>query len=134
MAISSYRLFFCLWCERQVRICADCDWGQRYCPDGPCGGEARTHAKRRYRADHQRTRQGRRTHARAQLRYRVRLRAEKVTDHPSPVASASVNIADVETLEEAADVDRPVQTEIRVRCDFCGALCGPFVHRWFGRW
>jgi hypothetical protein len=130
----SYRPFLCLWCGRQVRICASCDWGQRYCPDAPCGGEARNHAKRRYRADYQRTRKGRRAHAQSQLRYRVRLLAKKVTDHPSPAVSASVNIAKVETLQETADVDHPVKTEARVRCDSCGVLCGPFVHRWLGRW
>ncbi len=135
MVSDSYRFFACLRCSRLVRICASCDFGNRYCPELPCAEEARREAKRRYRADYQRTRKGRRAHARGQQRYRLRLSEQKVTDHPSLPVSLSASVVPVETFEEdPGDVEFPAHTDGHVHCDFCGRLCGPFVHRWLGRW
>jgi hypothetical protein len=137
VANDSFRLFCCAHCGSWVRVCATCDRGQRYCPDGPCAEEARREAKRRYRADYQRTRKGRRAHARAQACYREKrsLDPQKVTDHPSPLLLASAKLVATRVLEEGtADVDPPTVPFDLVCCDFCGRRCGPFIHRWLGRW
>lgn len=135
MGNETYRLFFCAHCNRRVAICASCDYGNRYCPQRPCAEQARREAKRRYRADYQRTRDGRRTHARAQMRYRLRLNLQKVTDHPSPRPAPSTTVQSNQAREEElVDVDTPVPPPVRERCHFCGAACGPFMHRWTGRW
>ena len=64
-----------VWCGRNVRLCSDCDRGQRYCPKGDCAQQARAAATRRYRGDYQRTCRGRRLHAAPQARYVQRQRA-----------------------------------------------------------
>lgn len=135
MPNDSYRLFFCAGCGRQVSICASCDRGNRYCPDSDCFESHRRHAKRRYRADYQRTRKGRLSHASAQQRYRLRLCEQKVTDHPSPELASPAMVELIQRPEEVpTDVHPELVPPAPTRCDFCGASCGPLMHRWTGCW
>jgi len=63
---------------------------------------------------------------------------QKVTDHGSTPAAPSVTVLSETAIlaaQEKNDRAAPVpQTKRHVRCAFCGRFCGPFVHRWFGRW
>jgi hypothetical protein len=141
---NSYRIFDCARCQRRVVICRTCDDGHRYCPDRECALLARIEAKRRYRADYQDTHAGRRTHAKAQERYRRKVAAAElcvgmqvVTDHPSTTAPPSPTVLpETQTIphEEEQHRERSIKSpSTLVRCAFCGRFCGPFVHRWFGR-
>jgi hypothetical protein len=124
-------------------ICRACDDGQRYCPDRDCAALNRIEDKRRYRADYQGSHDGRRNHAKAQARYRLRLAVAQllvgtqvVTDHASTTSPTSTTVPpDSETLsiEEELHRERPTLSTPTPRCAFCGRFCGPFVHRWFGR-
>lgn len=94
-------------------------------------------AKRRYRADHEATRRGRRRHAARQARYRLRRQLLRVgmaivTDHPSAIGrvedilgASGVGPGDVERGVVDAEA-----TDGKGICDFCGRLCGPWVHEW----
>ena len=96
---------------------------------------------RRYRADHQKTHQGALRHAAAQSRYRQRFVArlrQKVTDHPSPPLKISPNMSDGKQkathMEDKENAETPRSPGGTTQCDFCGRSCGPFIHRWLGRW
>jgi len=136
----SCRLFLCARCSRPVRICRSCDRGQCYCSNRRCALLARLFARRRYRADHQATRSGRRRHAARQVGYRLRVELTKlgmqvVTDHPSTSAPASLIVGlDATRFETAEHDDSDTRvgdtTKDRGPCDFCGQTCGPFMHVW----
>lgn len=133
----SYRIVECGYCGRELRVCRCCDHGQVYCPDGKCAESARIVKIRGYRADHQQSKSGRRSHAKSQARYRLRrelalmVGTQKVTDHPSTNSSSSETVASTFTKEEEHEPDKILFFDIElVRCDLCGRLCRPFMHRW----
>jgi Pyruvate/2-oxoacid:ferredoxin oxidoreductase delta subunit len=125
-------------------ICRHCDHGHCYCPDDDCSELARIEAKRRYRADYQGTHAGRLMHAARQAEYRRRLarsigdaELEKVTDHGSTPTDPSTTMRATTAIsaEEEKSHAKPIATFLNcVRCDFCGRFCGPYVHRWLGRY
>lgn len=71
-ALASFRLLCCRWCRCTVVVCRRCELRQRYCPGRACAALSRVSGCRRYRGDHGRTRAGRRAHAAAQARWRLR--------------------------------------------------------------
>lgn len=85
---SSYRLFNCEHCHRQLKICSCCDRGNIYCPAD--SKEARRIRSRRSSAIYQRTESGRVNHKVRQQRYLIRrdehkeeVRSKKMT-HRGP--------------------------------------------------
>jgi hypothetical protein len=144
---NSYRVFFCCRCGKRVVICRHCDHGHCYCPDHDCGEQARFEAKRRYRADYQKTKSGRHNHAAAQARYRLKQARDElsevdasdlVTDHGSTSTAPSTTMHDATAIsaepEEESYANPVTPAKPGVRCDFCGQCCGPYVHRWLGCW
>lgn len=86
------RLFNCVRCHQLVFVCSCCDRGQIYCSI-LCALVARQEAIRLASTHYQRTRRGKRNHARRQDRYRLRQRvlAKKVTHRGSPKIDPSVS-------------------------------------------
>jgi hypothetical protein len=86
----SYRLYSCGRCARQVRICRDCDHGNRYCA-GECAAQRRRESLHRAGARYQCSHRGASRHAARQSAWRER-RAQKVTHHGSlaPVTAGTV--------------------------------------------
>jgi hypothetical protein len=77
----SYRLYSCGRCRRQVRICCNCDHGNRYC-EGECAAVRRRESLHRAGARYQCSYRGACRHAARQSAWRER-RAQKVTHHGS---------------------------------------------------
>jgi hypothetical protein len=97
-------------CNRQVRLCPQCDVGQRYCSAG-CSTERRRQAQRNASSDYQRTRRGAKLHAVRMQRYRERraqdgkLSAQIVTQQ-SWLQPPEKAITDPSTPAVCHDVDR----------------------------
>jgi hypothetical protein len=118
----SYRLFNCVRCREQVKICAFCDRGQIYCATG-CSRESRREKQRAAGRRYQATYRGRRKHAARQARYRERRKArEKVTHQGPPDPGPRSKL-----LSSDADVDVELTDAEVVHCDFCGRPCRPFA-------
>jgi hypothetical protein len=134
---TTYRLYHCRRCRMQVCICAQCDYGNVYCP-GECSRLARRESARRAGARYQSTFQGAHRHAVRQRRYRER--RKEVTHHgfslaaPACSVSASASSAsesiDVEFEEPPCGLNRFPQS----RCACCGRPLPAFarLHPW--RW
>lgn len=139
----SYRLYSCGRCAQQVRICRDCDRGNRYCA-GECARMRRRESLHRAAQRYQQGHRGACRHAARQRVWRER-RAQKVTHHGSlgdagacivtPTfitgLGSHVNSAFVAAQPHAtalAFADRHFQLRRRVdgrvastpRCGFCG--------------
>src|SRR5262245_13879882 len=114
IAEETWRLFSCQWCGQQVRLCQQCDRGQRYC-GGECASARRQEAQRAASAAYQQTERGTHLHADRMQRYRDRRRsgeckfpAEIVTQHPATqafgqamkVASRTDTVVRLEWAEE----------------------------------
>jgi len=100
-ALPSFRDFSCGACGCSAVVCQHCDRGQRYCPNDRCAATGRAAGCLRHRLDYQRTPKGRRSHARAQARWRLRheLRVlEAALARPADEALAIVPV-------EGADAD-----------------------------
>jgi hypothetical protein len=88
----TYRLFSCGRCACQVRICRDCDHGNRYCA-GECAAVRRRESLHRAGARYQCSYRGASRHAARQSAWRER-QAQKVTHHGSvPPAVAGTVVA-----------------------------------------
>ncbi len=119
----SYRQFNCGHCGRGIHICRCCDSGQAYCPEGECADLARGTKNQQYGADHQKTKKGRRSHARAQANYRLRreldliVGTQQVMDHPStdPPFSATLSDVEIEKDDDATSPNQPVPAEFANR-------------------
>ena len=89
------RIYLCLLCHQQVKICTYCDRGNVYCSKN-CSALARQKNLRRSNQRYQNTYQGRRNHAKRQSNYRSRKNAQdhpsknKVTHHSSPTVANNV--------------------------------------------
>ncbi len=75
----SYRLYNCARCAKQVRICRQCDRGNRYCAEG-CAQQSRRESRRRAARRYQQSQRGACKHAARQRAWRSR-HAQKVTHH-----------------------------------------------------
>ena len=123
----TYRLYNCLRCGVQVRICRRCDHGNIYCA-WACAQIRRRESLRRAAARYQRTRRGAGHHAARQQAWRARRRQKvtqqgcasealcrSVSDHPIPVMEPT----DADRAEPAnTSLHRP---EPLARCAFCRA-------------
>jgi len=117
----SPRLYYCLLCRQEVKICSYCDRGNIYCSKN-CSVQARQKNLRRSSQRYQNTFQGRLNHAKRQAGYRSRKISEKqplknkVTHHGSPTV---VNNALLQSVENKTKVDEFAQTEVTMQCHFC---------------
>ena len=101
----SYRLYSCGRCRQQVRICRDCDRGNRYCA-GECAAVRRRESLHRAGARYQCSHRGACRHAARQSAWRER-RAQKVTHHGSlaPAAAGTVTTSSPPCPPEGTHVD-----------------------------
>ena len=142
----SYRLYNCVRCAKQVRICRKCDRGNIYCADS-CAQISRREAQRRAGRDYQLSPRGACNHGARQARLRAR-HANKVTHQGSPakptlgiVASIPPTTQGEEHVGTAAVIRvRPVPLHAHASfsihhrvlglcCSFCGAVLAPFARR-----
>ncbi len=143
----SYRLYSCGRCAKQVRICGDCDRGNRYCAEG-CAPirrrESRCRASQRYQQSHR----GACKHAARSRAWRER-HAQKVTHQgflatavALIVVSSSTTTPTQEPHAETACVKPPLPIAMRrahprlpihhttltaPRCCFCGCVLPHFA-------
>ena len=149
----TYRLFNCVRCGEQVRLCSSCDHGHIYCRGcAPAAARARVRrAGRRYQA----TPRGKLNHALRQRRYRER-QAEMqrrvthrgVQDEPqgcqippssghTPAPTASMPTASAGTSRgmRVSKTAQPLHittssvVSSRPRCSRCSTCCPPFARR-----
>jgi hypothetical protein len=91
----TYRLYNCERCAQQVRICRDCDRGNRYCA-GECAELRRRESLRRAGRRYQRSYRGACAHAARQSAWRER-QGQEVTHHGSIPSAVSVTLANNST-------------------------------------
>jgi hypothetical protein len=105
----TYRLYSCGRCVEQVRICRDCDHGNRYCA-GVCAKIRRRESLRRAGERYQLSHRGACMHADRQRAFRQRQRvrqAQIVTHHGSLPGTATLIVAAIstQTTPEETHVD-----------------------------
>jgi hypothetical protein len=107
----TYRLYSCARRAQQVRICRECDRGNRYCP-GECAQIRQRESLRRAGERYQCSYRGAYAHAARQRAWRER-QAQEVTHHGSLSSMVSVTVAStstqttIEQRTHAQDQGRP---------------------------
>jgi len=147
----SFRIFNCARCHQQVKICRNCDRGNRYCRT--CGEVARQESIKRAQVRYQGGPQGREFNRCRQKRSRQRARSESVLDLSIPEPQAEVQFLQFHESNKSSVTDqgspfgrgyeivtaaaitkshrqsKPNESLSKVQCDMCGAWCGPFARR-----
>lgn len=146
----TYRLYSCGRCEKQVRICRDCDRGNRYCAD-ECAQIRRRDSLRRAAERYQQSYRGACKHAARQCAWRWR-DAQKVTHQGSLPSAVAPIVRSISTTNEGTHADivlvepqpsvtvhergaRRAQAYLPVhytvpaaaRCSFCGCVLSSFA-------
>jgi len=127
----SHRLYCCLHCGVQVRICRRCDRGNVYCV-GECAQSRRRECLRRAGARYQCTFAGAVHHAARQRAWRRRRSEEKVTHQGSVVQEPLVTVVSLETdtaIDDEHSQPRGTKPVLGPRCSFCSRPLGRFT-RW----
>lgn len=131
---SSFRLYHCARCHKQVIICRRCDYGRVYCGDNgskPARAQSRKRAAMRY----QRSRRGRHANAERQRRFRARKRqvVKKVTHQGSPPDVPNVLLP--REANQRQDNQKPVNQPVKepLHCHFCGCEGPQFLRLGFVR-
>ena len=99
----SYRLYSCGRCAQQVRICRDCDRGNRYCA-GECAQTARRESLRRAGDYYQLSYRGACKHAARQSEWRLR-HTQKVTHQGSRPTAVALIVRSISTTTEGTHAD-----------------------------
>jgi hypothetical protein len=99
----SYRLYNCGRCAQQVRICRDCDRGNRYCA-GECAQTARRDSLRRAGDGYQLSYRGACKHAARQSAWRLR-HTQKVTHQGSLTTAVALIVRSISTTTEGTHAD-----------------------------
>jgi hypothetical protein len=99
----TYRLYSCRRCIQQVRICAQCDRGNRYCA-GECATIRRRESLRRAGERYQLSHRGACRHAARQSAWRSR-QAQKVTHQGSLPGAIPVIVAAIPIQTTTGHVD-----------------------------
>ena len=127
---SSYRLFNCARCHRQVRICSHCDRGNRYCSP-QCSYQARRDFLRRAGAVYQQTDQGKINHAARQQNYLIRKMTHQCSKQPPLDLSSHTTSQGRQKSGASKDTWRhrwpSWEYSDIVYCDFCGRPCAPLA-------
>ena len=91
----AYRLYSCGRCAKQVRICPDCDRGNRYCAE-ECARKRRRESLRRAAERYQQSYRGACKHAARQRALRKR-QAQKVTHQGSQASALALIVVPTST-------------------------------------
>jgi hypothetical protein len=116
----TYRLYSCARCAEQVRICRDCDRGNRHCAGEcarVCRGESLLRAGERY----QRSYRGACRHAARQSAWRTR-QSQKVTHQGSLAVALTGTVALLSIPIEPRDAEDITVVEPPSAPDGCAAL------------
>lgn len=122
---TSYRLYSCARCAKQVRVCRHCDRGNRYC-GGECASIRRRESLARAGQRYQTSYRGACRHAARQSRWRER-RAQIVTHQGSLAVGVAATVAAVafQARGELCHDDPPgVRPCLRVAIERCCSFCG----------
>ena len=130
----SYRLYSCGRCANQVRICRDCDRGNRYCA-GECAQMGRRESLRRAGERYQLSYRGACNHAARSRALRKRC-AQEVTHQGSQASAVALIVVPTSTTapSQGTDEDTPyVELQAHTasletpRCCFCGCVLPRFA-------
>jgi hypothetical protein len=118
----SYRLFICVLCSSQVKLCRLCDRGNIYCSKA-CSAKQRRASKVRARRRYQKSFRGALKHSVSQDAYRVRQK-QKVMDQGS--SKLVLNVIVLKTVGEEENSQPQVAVEPskkeQVPCGLCGVM------------
>ncbi len=109
------RLYHCLLCQEQVRICRKCDHGNIYCGK-VCAVSSRKKSMKLAGIRYQATFKGKCHHAARQAAYRRRL-SKIVTHHGSPLQLQHASMESLENKPEKSETGHQTSALI---CGFCG--------------
>jgi hypothetical protein len=126
----TYRLYSCRRCAEQVRICRDCDRGNRYCAR-ECAPMRRRESLRRAGQRYQRSRRGACRHAARQRTWRER-QAQKVTHQGSlpPAVPVTVAVSSIQSTPQGTHEDITT-VEPQAQLPDTGRVAAPRMHaRW----
>jgi hypothetical protein len=128
----TYRLYNCGRCAQQVRICRDCDRGNRYCA-GECAGLRRRESLLRAGRRYQRSYRGACAHAARQSAWRER-QGQEVTHHGCIPSAVSVTVANnsTQTTTQGTHADiasLQLQAHSAVRLALCHPHAACQAHR-----
>ena len=133
----TYRLYSCRRCIQQVRICAHCDRGNRYCA-GECATIRRRESLRRAGERYQLSHRGACRHAARQRAWRER-QVQKVTHQGSLPSTDALIVQTIPTSTDVphvnlASIQSPAQPRARLRtrvpahcCNFCWRVLSAFA-------
>lgn len=135
---TSYRLYNCERCAQQVRICSNCDRGNRYCA-GECARLRRRESLLRAARRYQRSYRGACAHAARQSAWRER-QGKEVTHQGSIPTAISVTVANNSTQttrgahaqiaslqSQAHSAARHAHRMAVSNCSFCGRTLPAFA-------
>lgn len=117
------RIYFCVGCRCQVKVCRCCDHGNQYCGE-ECAQQARSASLRAAGKRYQQSRSGRHRHAERQRKYRARVK--KVTHQGSPEPAPHDVVPRVREPSHWMNFKDPKPV---IRCHFCGGQCSEFLRR-----
>ena len=83
----TYRLFYCLLCRTQCRVCSRCDRRNIYCKN--CQVQAKQSLQQRANKEYRSSKKGRAVRARAEKCRRLNQKLKSVGDHGSKIADQS---------------------------------------------
>lgn len=122
------RLYQCMLCHKQVKICSKCDRGNIYC--GPiCAAHARMKSLKFAGFRYQTTLSGKRHHAARQARYRMRT-SKIVTHQGSPPTPQHASMQSIENKTENSETAHNGSTST---CCFCENLISDWIRNDFLR-
>jgi hypothetical protein len=130
------RRFLCDRCGEPRTICSVCDRGHRYCGED-CRRQARKRSTREAGRRYQRTRRGRRNHARRQAEYMHR--REKMTHQGCPPREEPAKVIACSTKPPPPPLSCPPSPSAEsgptylLLCFLCRAWCEPLVRHDFLR-
>ena len=126
----SYRLFNCVRCNKQARLCRRCDRGNRYC-GAECASRAHKDSVRKAGAAYQRTEAGRKNHAARQQAFLERREAKmthqgspSLVEAPSSPAPEAMPAEDQERCHETVEDSEPIEQREETSCP-AGATAPP---------
>jgi hypothetical protein len=114
------RLYNCVRCHAQVRICSRCDRNNIYCIS-TCSRQSRVLSLRMAGKRYQNSLRGRQMHARRQQRYRAQ---KKIVTHHSSLPQPPNDLLPPKPNDR---IKQPARGDIC--CQFCGKPCSPFIRR-----
>lgn len=130
-AHAAHRLYRCALCNRQVKICRQCDRGNQYC-SSECAASVRRERVHQAGQRYQRTEQGRKQHQGRQQRYRQRQQEGAVAASTrlgiqQPSSTSSERMAQIAQAVQPPSQSYDAPAPSQPRCDLCGCECSPFV-------